>query len=101
MNKYGARKTYSELCSRQFDSKKEAVRGEELVLMEKAGVISDLEYQPRFILSSNPKATYTADFRYIENGQSVVEDAKGVMTKDARLRIIWLKQLTGIEVRIV
>ena len=30
MNKYGARRTYSALCDREFDSKLEARRGEEL-----------------------------------------------------------------------
>jgi len=29
-NKYSAKKTYSELCGRMFDSKAEARRGEEL-----------------------------------------------------------------------
>ncbi len=100
MNKYGARKTYSELCGREFDSKKEAARGEELHLLQLAGEITDLEYQPRFILNGKPRVTYKPDFRYKENGKEIVEDAKGYMTRDCRLRIIWLKQLQGIEIRI-
>lgn len=100
-NKYGARRTWSNLCQRMFDSRKEAIRGEELTLLEKAGEIKDLEFQPKFILSEDPKLTYTADFRYVEDGQSIVEDAKGMMTEATRVRIVWLKQRTGIEVKIV
>lgn len=98
MSKYGNKRTHSNLCQREFASKKEAIRGEELHLLQLAGEISDLEYQPRFILSEHPRATYVADFRYTENGQSIVEDVKGFMTKDCRTKIAWLKQRTGIEV---
>ena len=102
-NKYGAVQCWSELCQRNFDSKAERVRGEELRMLQLAGSIIELEYQPRYVLNEKPQCVYTADFRYIETelGQTVVEDVKGVMTEAARLRIIWLKQLTGIEVKVI
>ena len=101
-NKYGAVTCYSEMCQRGFDSKAERSRGEQLAMLQMAGEILRLEYQPKFVLNVEPKVSYKADFRYLEeNGQTVVEDVKGVMTEAARLRIIWLKQLTGIEVKII
>ena len=101
MSKYRNRRTYSELCGREFHSKAEAVRGEELALLEKGKQIVKLEYQPRYLLSENPRVVYVADFRYIEDGKVIVEDVKGIMTLAARTKIAWLKQLTGIEVKIV
>ena len=63
--------------------------------------ISGLAYQPSWILSRAPKVTYTADFQYIENGRTVVEDVKGVLTEASRIRMAWLKQLHGVEVTLV
>jgi hypothetical protein len=69
-----------------FDSKKEAQRWGDLLLLEKAGQISDLKRQVRIqligrdgpILTPTGKVmVYKADFTYIEIGQLVVEDAKG------------------------
>jgi len=109
MNKYHARKTFSELCQRQFDSKAECIRAEELTLLEKAGEVAQLEYQPKFVLCEKPKITYTADFRYLEDirhidtilydGTVVVEDCKpGVLTRDTRTKLAWLKEKFGIDV---
>ena len=44
-------------------------------------------------------AHYIADFVYIENGQQVVEDTKGVLTPMYRLKRKWLKLQTGIVIR--
>lgn len=80
-----------------FDSIKEARRYNELLLMERSGVISDLERQVRFILipaqrmpgTIGPRGgfkrgkllerelAYVADFVYMRDGQKVVEDVKG------------------------
>ena len=103
-NKYGARRTYSALCGRTFDSKLEARRGEELELLQKAGEISGLEFQVKFQLTSNgirPKVTYTADFKYKElTGlrRIIHEDSKGVLTEATRVRIAWVKDKYGIEI---
>jgi len=76
-NKYSAKKTYSELCGRTFDSKAEARRGEELALLEKAGGISDLEYQVSFKLCESPNIKIKIDFKYTQDGIVIYEDVKG------------------------
>ena len=69
-----------------FDSRKEASRYVYLKQQEKAGLISDLELQKKFVLI--PKQTdgkktverecaYYADFVYVKDGETVVEDVKG------------------------
>jgi hypothetical protein len=79
------------LDGRVFDSAAERDRYAELLMLERAGKIAKLELQPRFeIIPKTVKGTrahhYTADFRYIENGVCVIEDVKGVKTKDYILR---------------
>lgn len=101
MSKYRAKKTqYNGIL---FDSKKEMLRYRELLLLERAGKISDLELQKVYELIPAQYATsdevytkgknkgqpkrgelleravvYKADFKYVdENGYTVVEDTKG------------------------
>jgi hypothetical protein len=79
------------LDGRVFDSTAERDRYAELSMLERAGKIAKLELQPRFeIIPKTVEGTrahhYTADFRYIENGVYVIEDVKGVKTKDYILR---------------
>ncbi len=102
-NKYGAQRTWSELCQRMFASKAEAKHGEELRLLEMAGEILNLQYQPSWVLCADKhhKAKYTADFMYQKDGVIVVEDVKGVMTQAARVRMNWLWAKYGIEVKVV
>lgn len=100
-NKYSARRTWSPLCGRTFDSKAEAERGEFLALREKAGQIKRLQYQVRMVLSEKPRVTITLDFAYSEDGLAVYEDVKGVLTRDFRTKLAWLKQLYGVEVRLI
>jgi hypothetical protein len=64
-----------------FDSTKEAHRYRELVLLQKAGAITDLEVQPRYdLIASNGEiiGVFTGDFRYVDTrtGGVVVEDVK-------------------------
>lgn len=101
MNKYHAKRTFSELCQRTFASKAECVRGEELRMLELAGEIYALEYQPRFLLCEKPRVTITLDFKYLENGGWIYEDVKGVLTRDSRTKLAWLKELTGIDVKLI
>lgn len=79
MNKYNAKKTYVDGIA--FDSKKEAKRYQELKLLERGGVISDLDCQVKFELIPKQEGErpcyYVADFVYTENGKKVVEDVKG------------------------
>lgn len=109
VNKYKARRTWSELCRRWFSSGLECRRGEALRLLEMAGEISDLEYQPKWVLRDhNPRVTVKMDFRYrrthwlgAETTAWVVEDAKGKDNEASRLRRAWLKEKYGIEVVLV
>lgn len=73
-----------------FDSQIEYRRWCELKLLQRAGRISDLKRQVKYELIPSQRGkdgkvveksvTYIADFVYKENGQEVVEDAKGVRT---------------------
>lgn len=100
-NKYGAKKI--ELDGLVFDSKKEANRWRELQLLQRAGEISELERQRRFLLIPTQREPdtigarggihkgrtiehavyYVADFVYRDKaGAIIVEDTKGMKTKD-------------------
>lgn len=103
-NKYRAIKTYSELCQRTFDSKVEAKRGEELALLEKAGEISDLQYQVKRILSTEThyRVTITIDFSYQQKGKRIYEDVKGYkVQRDFQVKLAWMRQMYGIKVNII
>ena len=107
MNKYGAKRTWSELCRRTFDSKAEAKRGEELRLLEMAGEIKHLMYQYPFPLCEKPKVTIKIDFRYLQPAddgrfyEPVFEDVKGKMTREFRVKLAWLKEKYGIDVKLI
>ena len=85
-SKYNNKKTQIDMYV--FDSVKEAKRYKELKLLERAGEISNLELQPRFLLQDSfkkngrtyRKIEYIADFKYIEKGRTIVEDVKGLQT---------------------
>ncbi len=104
MKKYGNRKT--SVDGIVFDSKKEANRYCELKLLEKAGVIKNLQLQPKFELIPKNKGkhrnerscTYKADFMYKENGETVVEDTKGMKTRDYIIKRKLMLEKHGISV---
>lgn len=85
-SKYRAVKT--EVDGITFDSKREAARYMELVLLERAGEISRLELQPKYdcVVNGHKICTYKADFRYFNANGSVVEDVKGMKTPVYRLK---------------
>ncbi len=95
-NKYHAVK--HTVNGESFDSKKEANRYRELLLLERAGEITDLKRQEKFVLIPaqyepdtigkrgsvkrgkliERECSYIADFMYIDkDGNTVVEDVKG------------------------
>lgn len=100
MNKYRAKK--SDCCQgHTHDSKKEAYRCDLLHILQKHGKISNLRIQVKFELvpavkypnMPNERAvTYVADFVYTENGLTIIEDTKGVKTKDYIIKRKLLKQ---------
>lgn len=71
----------------KFDSKLEAERYTQLKILERAGVIRDLELHPEYELiplfrkngRTWRRAVYKADFRYIlcEDDKTIIEDVKG------------------------
>ena len=89
LNKYRNQPTAAH--GKRHDSKKEARRWGDLLLLEKAGQITDLRHQPTFVLrgpdgsflryDSGRRATYRADSSYTENGLLVVEDVKSEATR--------------------
>ena len=73
-----------------FDSCLEAKRYTQLKILETAGAIKNLQIQPKFRLMDSFKydgqtiraIDYIADFMYEEDGKRIVEDVKGIRTKD-------------------
>lgn len=77
----------------RFDSKKEYSRFQELVMLEKAGIIQDLKRQVKFeIVPKNcdeRAAFYVADFVYKKaDGKMIIEDVKSEMTRKLPLYIL-------------
>ena len=109
MNKYGNRKVI--LDGQKFDSKHEAQRWQELKLMERAGLIEGLVRQfPIKLLPAQKDergkvierpVRYVADFVYTEKntGRTVVEDAKGMKTKDYILKRKMALYFHGIRIK--
>lgn len=106
-----------------YDSRKEFRRAKELELLERAGEISNLRRQVKYILipaqrgpeEIGPRGgrrpgpllerecSYVADFVYEENGETVVEDVKGYREGQAynvfvikRKLMLWIH---GIRIR--
>lgn len=93
MNKYRNQKIMVD--GELFDSKGEADRFSQLKLLERAKVVSCVSRQPRFIMSVNGREVceLRADFAYYENGRQVIEDFKGMMTTEFRLKLKLFKAL--------
>lgn len=91
--KYGNRK--HEYQGMKFDSRRELDRWHQLVALQKAGQISELERQVVFLLSppvviqgrKRPALKYVADFVYTDgDGETITEDVKGVVTEGYRIK---------------
>jgi hypothetical protein len=90
----------TEIDGIRFDSKSEAIRYQELKLLERAGEISNLELQPKYSIDINGKhiCNYVADFRYLDRGVLVVEDVKGMKTPVYRLKKKMVEAAYGIVI---
>lgn len=102
-----------------FDSKKEHKRYNELLLLQQAGEITHLRRQVKFLLIPTQRepniigprggvkkgkllereCSYIADFVYGKNGKMVVEDTKGVRTKDYIIKRKLMLKIYGIRIR--
>ena len=86
-------------------------------MLEKGGGIKDLKFQIPFVLCEKPKITITIDFAYIKQGDfadysdavkkaglhipvnvQFYEDSKGVLTRDTRTKLAWLKEKYDVVV---
>lgn len=98
-SKYRAKRT--EVDGIMFASKAESRRYITLRDMQKRGEIHNLELQPRFRLEVNGVkiCDYIADFRYRdESGDEVIEDVKGVITPQYRMKRNLMLAVHGIEI---
>lgn len=117
-NKYG--NTKIRVNGEVFDSKKEYRRYNDLLLLERAGEIAGLKRQVKFVLipaqrepdTIGPRGgvkkgklleyecSYIADFVYEDKrtGKTVVEDTKGIRTKDYILKRKMLLYFHGIKI---
>jgi hypothetical protein len=93
---------------RVFPSIKECARYEELRLLERIGVISNLETQVPYLLipkqvcgrRREAAVSYVADFVYQEKaGKTVVEDTKGFRTRAYIIKRKLMLQVHGIAVQ--
>lgn len=106
-----------------FDSKKESRRWQELCLLQRAGQITDLQRQVKFVLiptqyekfprystktgkrlkdgirTLEQELSYVADFVYMQDGKQVVEDTKGVKTKDYIIKRKLMLERHGIRIK--
>lgn len=116
-NKYHAKK--SEADGITFDSRKEMLRYLELKALLERGEISDLRRQVPFELlppiyreeivhlKTKDKTVsrciqravkYTADFVYLRDGREIIEDSKGMRTKEYVLKKKMMLSLLGKEI---
>ena len=108
-SKYRAQKI--EVDGLRFDSKKEAQRYQELKLMQRAGVITNLKVHPSFDFKVNDLLVckYTADFSYSDHSMDpamhVVEDVKGVRKGGAwekfRIKAKLFRALFGYDITVI
>lgn len=106
MSKYKSRKI--SLPDGTFDSQLEAAHWQALKARQHLGEISGLTRQVAYLLAEavtiqgrrRPALKYLADFVYRDNstGQTVVADAKGVMTEGYRIKRHLLKATHGIDI---
>ena len=115
MSKYHNKKTV--VNGIEFDSRKEAKRYGELLWLERAGTIKHLRRQVRYTLipahyetikdfkTGKPKRVcverdccYTADFVYQKDGETVVEDTKGMRTSTYIIKRKLMLHVHGIKI---
>lgn len=105
-SKYGAKKVVTE--DGTFDSKKEYRRYIDLEILQKQGVISNLQRQVSYELLPSQKidgkvaerpVKYIADFVYERDGVVVVEDTKGVKTPEYIIKRKLMLYRHGIRIQ--
>jgi len=104
MKRFGKYRAVKAQCGagHTHDSKREAIRCNELHILQAAGEITDLTIHPQYWFVINGRQLkhpngrrvgYKSDFEYVENGMLVTEDVKGVVVRDWPLRRAVFKAL--------
>ncbi|UEP42730.1 DUF1064 domain-containing protein [Burkholderia sp. B21-005] len=93
----------------KFDSRRERDRWIELSRQLAAGEISELERQVVFVLADavvidgrkKPALRYIADFVYERDGKTVIEDVKGMVTREYRIKrhLMAVRGLQIVEIK--
>ena len=104
-SKFHAKKTVVDGIT--FDSRKEARRYLTLKAMEDEGLIGGLRRQVRYELvpafdvdgRHYRPVFYVADFVYVEDGRTVVEDVKGVRTDVYKLKSKLFTRRYGMSIK--
>ena len=120
-NKYRNKKIIRD--GMEFDSLKEYRRFCELSLLERAGKVTDLQRQVKFVLIptqyerferystktgkrlkdgirvAEKEVSYIADFCYIQDGKQVVEDSKGFKTEVYKIKRKLMLHVHGIKIK--
>lgn len=92
-----------------YASRKEHRRARELHLLQRAGIITDLREQVPYTLIPTQRGpdgkvvelacTYIADFVYRDKlGNTIVEDTKGVRTKEYIIKRKLMRHIHGITI---
>lgn len=102
-----------------YDSEREYKRHLELMVLERAGVISDLRFQVKYVLIPTQREpdtvglrggvkkgkliekelSYYADFVYKEDGREIVEDCKGFRTEKYLIKRKLMLFIHGIRIK--
>lgn len=104
---------YNNTKYKGYDSIREYRRAQELKLLEKKGIISDLQEQCKYeyyevkgvrkMLQKRKllekSLSYYADFVYYRDGELVVEDAKGMKTKEYIIKRKLMLSVHGIRIK--
>lgn len=95
----------------RFDSQAEALRYQALKVLENQGEIQDLKVHPRYELlpkfkdkdgKTHRATVYEGDFEYIEKGQKVCEDVKGMALPVFKLKAkLFVFRFPDIELRVL
>lgn len=103
------RSKYGAVKSGGYDSVKEHRRANQLKLMQRAGLISNLREQVKYVLIPTQRdpqgnllekeCSYYADFVYDKDGITVVEDTKGFRTPEYRLKRKLMLHVHGISIK--
>lgn len=118
-NKYNAKSV--EYDGIKFDSQKEALRYKELTFLISQGIITELQRQVKYLLIPaqrepatigkrggikqgkllEKECSYIADFVYkvVDSGEIVVEDTKGMRTKDYIIKRKLMLFVYGIRIK--